>query len=48
LIKGGFRDGLPGIVIAIGAAYSVFLKFAKLWELESIGDRQRMKQDAKP
>lgn len=34
LIKGGFRDGLPGFIIAVGAAYSVFLKFAKLWELE--------------
>jgi len=35
LIKGGFRDGLPGFVVAVGAAYSVFLKFAKLWEMES-------------
>ncbi len=34
LIKGGFRDGLPGFIVAVGAAYSVFLKFAKLWELE--------------
>jgi glycosyltransferase involved in cell wall biosynthesis len=48
LIKGGFRDGLPGFVIAVGAAYSIFLKFAKLWELESLGDRQEMKQDFKP
>lgn len=36
LIKGGFRDGLAGFVISVGAAYSVFLKFAKLWELESL------------
>lgn len=35
LIKKGFMDGLPGFIIAVGAAYSVFLKFAKLWELES-------------
>lgn len=33
-IKRGFMDGLPGFIIAVGAAYSVFLKFAKLWELE--------------
>ena len=31
--KRGFLDGLPGFVIAVGAAYSVFLKWAKLWEL---------------
>jgi glycosyltransferase involved in cell wall biosynthesis len=35
LWKRGFLDGLPGFVISIGAAYSVFLKFAKLWELEN-------------
>lgn len=34
IVKLGFLDGLPGFVISIGAAYSVFLKFAKLWELE--------------
>jgi hypothetical protein len=32
--KRGFLDGLPGFIIAVGAAYSVFLKYAKLWELE--------------
>jgi len=32
--KRGFLDGIPGFVIAVGAAYSVFLKFAKLWEQE--------------
>lgn len=35
LIKRGFLDGFPGFVISIGAAYSVFLKFAKLRELEA-------------
>lgn len=34
IVKLGFLDGLPGFVISVGAAYSVFLKFAKLWELE--------------
>lgn len=34
-LKRGFLDGMPGFVIAVGAAYSVFLKFAKLWELET-------------
>lgn len=34
LWKRGFMDGLPGFIIAVGAGYSVFLKWAKLWELE--------------
>ena len=34
VIKRGFADGLPGFIISVGAAYSVFLKFAKLWEFE--------------
>lgn len=30
--KRGFLDGLPGFIIAVGSAYSVFLKYAKIWE----------------
>lgn len=30
--KRGFQDGLAGFIIAIGAAYSMFLRYAKLWE----------------
>ncbi|HPI40837.1 MAG TPA: glycosyltransferase family 2 protein [Pseudobdellovibrionaceae bacterium] len=33
--KSGFLDGLPGFIIAVGGAYSVFLKHAKLWEIEN-------------
>jgi len=32
--KRGVRDGMPGLVISAMNAYYVFLKFAKLWELE--------------
>lgn len=32
LFKQGFRDGVPGLIIATQTAYSVFLKFAKVWE----------------
>jgi glycosyltransferase involved in cell wall biosynthesis len=32
--KGGFRDGSAGFIISSMNAYYVFLKFAKLWELE--------------
>ena len=34
IYKRGFLDGIPGFIIAVGASYSMFLKFAKLWELE--------------
>jgi (heptosyl)LPS beta-1,4-glucosyltransferase len=32
LLKQGFRDGAPGLIIAMQTAYSVFLKYAKIWE----------------
>jgi hypothetical protein len=35
-LKQGFRDGLPGFVIAVGAGYSVFLRWAKIWEIERV------------
>jgi glycosyltransferase involved in cell wall biosynthesis len=34
VVKGGFRDGAPGLVISVMNAYYVFLKFAKLWEID--------------
>lgn len=33
IFKLGFLDGYPGFVVAISSAYSTFLKFAKLYEL---------------
>ncbi len=33
LLKQGFRDGMAGLIIALGAAYSVHLKWSKLWEM---------------
>lgn len=38
-LKAGFRDGLPGFLISVSAAYSVFLRHAKLWELGREGRR---------
>ena len=32
LLRQGFRDGLPGFVIAVASAFYVFLKYAKHWE----------------
>jgi len=34
LVRGGIRDGATGLVISRMNAYYVFLKFAKLWELQ--------------
>lgn len=36
VLKRGFMDGLPGLIIAINIAYGVFLKYAKLWEQKEI------------
>jgi glycosyltransferase involved in cell wall biosynthesis len=33
LLKQGFRDGVPGLIMAASYAYSVFAREAKLWEL---------------
>ncbi len=35
VIKQGFRDGVRGTIIAGMTAYGVFLKYAKLWELNN-------------
>lgn len=35
-LKLGFLDGMPGFIIAVSAGYSVFLKWAKLWELKEM------------
>ncbi len=36
IFKKGFLDGFPGFVIAISTSYYVFIKYAKLWELERL------------
>jgi glycosyltransferase involved in cell wall biosynthesis len=36
LARGGIRDGIPGFIISSMNAYYVFLKFAKLWELDRV------------
>ena len=33
-LKRGFMDGLPGLIIAVSNIFYVFIKYAKLWELE--------------
>jgi (heptosyl)LPS beta-1,4-glucosyltransferase len=34
VLRRGFMDGMAGLTVSAVNAYSVFLKFAKLWELE--------------
>lgn len=34
--KRGFLDGMPGFIIAVGAAYSVFLRWSKVWEKRKV------------
>ena len=33
VLKQGFRDGVPGLIMAVSYAYSVFIREAKLWEM---------------
>jgi glycosyltransferase involved in cell wall biosynthesis len=35
LLRGGIKDGAAGLIVSRLNAYYVFLKFAKLWELQS-------------
>ena len=42
LLRGGFRDGEAGLLVSILNSYYVFLKHAKLWELQT---RQAPKAD---
>ncbi len=36
LLKRGFLDGMPGLIIAVNTAFAVFTKYAKLWELNRV------------
>jgi glycosyltransferase involved in cell wall biosynthesis len=33
VVRQGFRDGIPGLIMAVSYAYSVFAREAKLWEM---------------
>lgn len=46
LLKRGYRDGVPGLVIATATAFHVFLKYAKLWELERVQPREDAARNA--
>jgi glycosyltransferase involved in cell wall biosynthesis len=39
VLRAGFKDGAAGLVVSALNSYYVFLKFAKLWELQTAGMR---------
>lgn len=41
IIRNGFRDGMPGLIIAVASSFYVFLKYFKLWELQNESKGQR-------
>ena len=41
IFKRGFLDGIPGLIIAISTTYYVFMKQAKLWEMEKLHEKNR-------
>jgi len=36
LVKSGFRDGMPGLIIVVATMFYVFVKYAKFWELTRV------------
>lgn len=48
IYKRGFLDGMAGFVISVGAAYSMFLKFAKLYYLEKAANEQSETKSIQP
>lgn len=34
VLRQGFRKGLPGLLVSVSTSYYVFMKYAKLWEIE--------------
>lgn len=48
LLRGGIRDGLAGLTVSALNAYYVFLKLAKLWDLQRAPDPARLPPGAPP
>jgi glycosyltransferase involved in cell wall biosynthesis len=36
VLKSGFRDGMPGLIIVVATMFYVFVKYAKFWELTRV------------
>jgi (heptosyl)LPS beta-1,4-glucosyltransferase len=44
VLRFGFRQGVPGLVVSLLNSYYVLLKFAKLWELQQRQGRQERQE----
>lgn len=42
VLRSGFRDGLPGFIIAVASGFYVFLKYAKQWERNRAHDQRNL------
>lgn len=43
VLKRGFMDGMPGLIVSVSNSFGVFIKYAKLWELYT---NQRLGSDS--
>ena len=48
VLRGGFRQGTPGLIVSLLNSYYVLLKFAKLWELDARRRNARLEHAAGP
>lgn len=44
-VKGGWRDGMAGFIIAAASSFAIFLRFAKLWEMKHMKPENPDKPD---
>jgi glycosyltransferase involved in cell wall biosynthesis len=44
-LRGGFRDGVPGLIVSVLNTFYVMLKFVKLWELGKKSEDTRQKSE---
>jgi hypothetical protein len=42
IFKGGFLDGIPGLIIAVSTFYYAFIKHAKVWERYSESQQRKI------
>jgi glycosyltransferase involved in cell wall biosynthesis len=45
LLRGGFRDGVPGLIVSVLNTFYVMLKFVKLWELGKRSEDRSQKSE---
>ncbi|HYE07591.1 MAG TPA: glycosyltransferase family 2 protein [Planctomycetota bacterium] len=48
LLKRGFLDGIPGLMVCALAAIGVFVRYAKLWAMQRARDRDDRWHDGRP